>query len=1063
VTSCAQCPLNQVVACVTEPVFSDSIAALTTPYGTTQFDGQDFGNTRYLKVTYPDGGSEIVQYDQTNNVPQSEPAATVPTGMLTYNSFLPYRNTYYWDRIAAASYPDHSKARLFHWLHREDGSTTSGALESTRQPLENRVWFDYTGQTGTFASLFIASNTLPAHVGRVLDDGSTQLYTYEYNPFGYVTRAIDPVGRAFSYIYGTNGIDLLEIRQTRGTNNEPLFQASYNSQHRPLTVTDIAGQTTTFAYNAHGQVLSIVNARDEMLSFDYNLDGYLLAIHGPLPTNEVRTVTYDTFGRVRTFTDVSGYTLTFDYDGLDRTTRMTHPDGTFEQITYDRLDTSTFRDRSGRLTSFVHDSLRQVTQITDPLGRSTRLGWCRCGGLSTLTDPMGRTTSWRTDIQGRTIAKQFADGSQITYNYENTASRLRQITDENQQSTFFAYELDNTFRSVSYGNATTPTPSVSFSYDPCYERLTSVTDGAGTTSYSYNPITATPTPGAGRLATVAGPLPNQAITYGYDELGRVVHRAINGVDSVVSYDAAGRVVGASNALGSFSYTYDGSSLRMLSAMLANGQTMSRAYGGVLQDLALQRITHQMGTTPLSEFLYTRDTPAHRISAWSQQPGTQSPDVYSFGYDAANQLLSAAVTNSGALVNSFAYSYDTARNRLSETVGSSTALAAYNALNQLSTMTGHAASRTNEWDAANRLTAVKAGNARTEFSYDGANRLVGIRQLVSGVQVSHRLFAWGEGGIAEERDTNGVVTKRYFAQGVQLVTGANAGSYYYSRDHLGSIRELTDATGNVRARYAYDPFGRRTKLGGDLDADFGFAGMFWAAEASLNITRFRAYDPELGRWLSRDPVGQAELSQGPNLYAYVGNEPVDRVDPLGLCTGSTICACFRSKVAAVACAEAGIIAAKGAQEAAQHAPELIQEVQELAESPAAEEVQALPQCIQAAQQAPAVIQQAQTAATGPIGLSTAIQQAQPLANTISADPAVADTMLTEDTAIAENIASQNESWAQAWSYAQSQFMPNFLDIGQDFEAAKDLIIIRLSEYQRFLDLLNSQDASTFGVK
>jgi RHS repeat-associated protein len=96
---------------------------------------------------------------------------------------------------------------------------------------------------------------------------------------------------------------------------------------------------------------------------------------------------------------------------------------------------------------------------------------------------------------------------------------------------------------------------------------------------------------------------------------------------------------------------------------------------------------------------------------------------------------------------------------------------------------------------------------------------------------------------------------------------------------------------VRARYAYDPFGRRTKVSGDMDADIGFAGMFWSSEANLSLTHFRAYDPNLGRWLSRDPLGSAELRQGPNLYAYVQNNPVNHVDPSGLVI-STPELCFR---------------------------------------------------------------------------------------------------------------------------------------------------------------------------
>jgi RHS repeat-associated protein len=70
--------------------------------------------------------------------------------------------------------------------------------------------------------------------------------------------------------------------------------------------------------------------------------------------------------------------------------------------------------------------------------------------------------------------------------------------------------------------------------------------------------------------------------------------------------------------------------------------------------------------------------------------------------------------------------------------------------------------------------------------------------------------------------------------------------------------------------------------GDLDADFGFAGMFWSPEASLSMARFRSYDPGLGRWLSRDPMKNAELAEGPNLFEYAANNPANVVDPLGLC-------------------------------------------------------------------------------------------------------------------------------------------------------------------------------------
>ena len=67
---------------------------------------------------------------------------------------------------------------------------------------------------------------------------------------------------------------------------------------------------------------------------------------------------------------------------------------------------------------------------------------------------------------------------------------------------------------------------------------------------------------------------------------------------------------------------------------------------------------------------------------------------------------------------------------------------------------------------------------------------------------------------EEYAPDGTVSKRFFRQGVQLLTGATPGNYYYTRDHLGSIRELTDNTGTIQARYSYDPYGRPTQLTGN---------------------------------------------------------------------------------------------------------------------------------------------------------------------------------------------------------------------------------------------------------
>jgi RHS repeat-associated protein len=883
-----------------------------TPYGETSFlwgGGGTNGNTRFAEIIYPDHSRERVEYNQSTNVglPYSEPAHTVPTGFAG-NVHMYARNTYYWSRTANASHRgDYTKARIYHWLHDTPSVfSTAGVLESVKEPLEGRVWYDYgISQRPTYIKL---GSTRPTKVGRVLDDGRTQLYTYGYNGLGKLTNSVDPVGRSFSFLYADNDIDLLEIRQTRAGDNDLLLRATYNAQHQPLTIVDAAGQTNSFAYNPRGQLLAETNPKGETTSYAYDADGYLQSVDGPLPgTNDVVQLRYDVYGRVRRVTDESGYALNFTYDEMDRLTGVIYPDLTFDLYTYDRLDLAVARDRAGRETFFEYDNMRQLRKQTDPLGRVTYFDWCQCGDIKSLTDPMGRTTSWETDVQGRTIAKLYPDGSRVSYVYEDTTSRLRAVVDEKQQVTQFRWNLDGSLQTVSHGNSVVPTPGVSFTYDPDYQRVLSMTDGTGTTRYSYHPITGAPVLGAGALASVDGPLPSDTITYGYDELGRAVHRAINGVGMTEEFDEAGRLIGLTNVLGAFGFDYEGVTGRMNSKSLPTGQTETRGFGNIFEDLKLQRITHSVGTAPLSEFLYGLDVAAGRIATWSQQAGAQPPLLHTFGYDAVNQLLSVAVTHAGELVGEIAYSYDLAGNRLTEHVAASTHAASYNALNEISTTTASGFVRTNEWDALDRLVAVNVGDQRTEFTYDGLGRRVAIRQLEDGSEVSYRRFVWCGSEICEERDAVGVVTKRFFPEGMKLESGPNSGTYFYTRDHLGSVRELADASGSVRARYAYDPYGRRTKVSGDLETDFGFAGMFWSGEANLSLTYYRAYDPELGRWLSRDPLPGAEVLEGPNLYVYVLGDPINQVDPLGLFT--SLKACFTSPGAFAVCAQAGIVAAQ----------------------------------------------------------------------------------------------------------------------------------------------------------
>ena len=195
-------------------------------------------------------------------------------------------------------------------------------------------------------------------------------------------------------------------------------------------------------------------------------------------------------------------------------------------------------------------------------------------------------------------------------------------------------------------------------------------------------------------------------------------------------------------------------------------------------------------------------------------------------------------------------------------------------NLTSVMTA-SSTNTYQWDAANRLVRIAGPTNQSVFGYDGLGRRTQIVEWQNGVAVATNNFVWDGQAILEQRDNTGAnVTRRFFSQGEQI-SGTN---YYFTRDHLGSVREVEDASGVILARYDYDPYGRQTLLAGTAISDFGYAGMYLHAPSGLNLTLYRAYNSDLGRWLNRDPIGERG---GLNLYRAMNNNPINNIDPLGL--------------------------------------------------------------------------------------------------------------------------------------------------------------------------------------
>jgi YD repeat-containing protein len=175
-------------------------------------------------------------------------------------------------------------------------------------PLENRLWYAYAGQANNF---FGGTFSQPTAIGRVLDDGTSQVRQFSYDTAGFfkMTRMVDPLGRTTNYVY-SNQIDLAAISQvTAGGFQTTIAQYTYNYQHRPLTYTDAAGQTTDFAYNAAGQITSITNPLAQTTSYAYDANHNLSTITN---ANSQTAATYNTLNQL---TNLSGQALTFDANG----------------------------------------------------------------------------------------------------------------------------------------------------------------------------------------------------------------------------------------------------------------------------------------------------------------------------------------------------------------------------------------------------------------------------------------------------------------------------------------------------------------------------------------------------------------------------------------------------------------------------------------------------------------------------------------------------------------------------------------------------------------------------
>ncbi len=157
---------------------------------------------------------------------------------------------------------------------------------------------------------------------------------------------------------------------------------------------------------------------------------------------------------------------------------------------------------------------------------------------------------------------------------------------------------------------------------------------------------------------------------------------------------------------------------------------------------------------------------------------------------------------------------------------------------------------------------------------GSDEIRKIVEIVANSITNTKQLVWGDGTRLEERDASGALTSNLLNQGE--IFGAT--QYFYVRDRLGSITDLTNSSASIISSFSFDSFGRMSILKGTQLATKLFAGYYFHTRSQLSQTRTRSYSSIFGRFINRDLILEGG---GINLYSYCRNSPVALVDPSGL--------------------------------------------------------------------------------------------------------------------------------------------------------------------------------------
>jgi RHS repeat-associated protein len=562
-------------------------------------------------------------------------------------------------------------------------------------------------------------------------------------------------------------------------------------------------------------------------------------------------------------------TTTYGYDGFDHLTSVSQ--GAIGPVNGQNLP--------GQQRSYNYDALGRLTSSTTP--------------------ESGIVSDFYTDANGAACA--------------GDPSLVCRVLDARGVTKNLSYDGLNRPIGINYTGDPSGTAPVNYQYDAggqtafALDRLTKVTDGANSQTFTYNNL--------GRVTSVSNVIGGTPYPVGY------------------SYNAAGQVGSITYPTGRVVYNnYD--SLGRLQTVYNGGvaQLTVNSYNGAMEPTSLAYPNDVQGQFSYNDHLqiaslryFNSSAPAGTADAlnlsydytsaaqannngkiqaihYFTTPGTEDKTKSeSFSYDPWNRLNQAQTLDQTASGTwNLQWTYDRLGNRLSQAgTGNNVTIGqpAFNVDAGTNQIVGYC------YDKAGNLTdeagCPASGNPH-RYSYDGANRLVAVDnnggasptatyaylgplriQKVTGGQMTTYIYS-GSKPIAEY--VNGQISKEYIYSGSQMLATISGGAFTYHHPDLLSDRAETDGAGNVTRRFGHFPYGEVWYESPGSD-NWKFTSYFRdgaTGETGLDYAVFRQYASGQGRFTTRDLLaGQITVPQSLNRFTYVENDPVNFSDPFGL--------------------------------------------------------------------------------------------------------------------------------------------------------------------------------------